>query len=297
MLTRRSTLLGLGAGLLPVSARAQAPVVIKLSATPGGSPVAGVSIGGHGSYRFLLDTGASMSLIRRKLAEDLKLREAQTELGRGLGGNDLATVFLADDVVFGDTFRMHHMALRGIDAIGTADIDGALSAGVVTALPAEFDFAAGELRYFPGGAPDLTGYLSIPAQWRSDSDASSRKIYVDLALDGVRLNALVDTGSAAGLYLSAASVRANRLWDKYADFRETEAQGTAGKVLHDRRVTGDRLDIGPVPCRNVPVILGNPAQVDALGAAGIDAILGMGVLRRFNLALPDHSSFYMKRGI
>jgi predicted aspartyl protease len=289
--------MGLGAALLPVSAYAQAPVVIKLSATLGGCPVARVAIGGHGPYRFLLDTGASMSLVQRKVAEDLKLREAQTELGRGLGGNDLATVFLADDVVFGDTFRMRHMALRGIDAIGIREIDGALSAGVVTAMPAEFDFAAGELRYFPGGAPDLTGYQSVPAQWRSESDASSRKIYVDVVLDGIRLNALVDTGSSAGLYLSAASVRANGLWDKYPAFRETEAHGTADKVLHDRRVSGDRLDIGPVNCRNVPVVLGNPAQVDAMGAAGIDAILGMGVLRHYRLALPDHSGFYMKPAV
>ncbi len=297
MLTRRNALLGLGACLVPVAAHAQTPVVIKLDATPRGCPVAGVTIGGHGPYRFLLDTGASMSLIRRSLGETLKLREAQNELGYGLGGTELHRVYLADDVVFGDTFRMRHMALRGIDTLPDPTQDGVLSAGVVTAAPAEFDFAAGELRYFPGGSPDLTGYQAVPAQWRSERDDTSRKIYVDLELDGVRLNALVDTGASAGVYLSAAFVRANKLWDKYPAFREIQARGVTDKVLNDRAVTGGRLIIGPVVRQSVPVVLGNPGQTDAMGALSVDAILGMGVLRHYSLALPDHSSFYMKPGV
>jgi len=297
MLTRRSSLLGLGAYLLPATARAQTAVVIKLDFTPHGCPIAGVTIGGRGPYRFLLDTGASMSLVRRSLGETLKLREAQNELGYGLGGTELHRVYLADDVVFGNAFHMRHMALRGIDSLPDPSQDGVLSAGVITATPAEFDFAAGELRYFPGGTPDLTGYQAVPAQWRSERDDTSRKVYVDLELDGARLNALVDTGASAGVYLSAASVRANKLWDRYPDFREIHARGVTDKVLNDRSATGGRLILGPIVRENVPVVLGNPGQTDAMGALNVDAILGMGVLRHYSLALPDHSSFYMKPGI
>ncbi len=298
MWTRRRTLLGLGASLLPVTAHAQASVIVKLSATSGGCPVAGLTIGGHGPYRCLLDTGAAMSLIRRSIGEDLKLHRAQNELGYGLGGTELHTVFLADDVVFGDAFHMRHMALRGAEQLIDQEIDGVLSAGVVTAAPAEFDFAAGALRYFPGSAPDLTGYQAVPAEWRSDTDDSSLKIYVEITIDGIALTALVDTGSNASLYLSAATVRANRLWDKYSTFHDVQMRGgVTGTVLNDRRVSGARLQMGPIIRDDVDVTLGNPRQIDALGTAGVDAILGMGVLRHYSLALPDHKRFYMKPAV
>ena len=280
MLSRRTIMTGAAAAaVVPGLARAQTPVRVPVTFSPAGTPFVSVVINGQGPYRFIVDTGADSHAIRDSLVAPLKLRFLTGTRYSGIGGTDASGFYTADDVVFGGALRQTKVLLQALPHL--APVDGLLSAGFLTDFPSELDYGAAEIRLYPAGRPDLSLYSPIPSAIETHDRRLSPRLLCDLSLDGVRLRALVDTGSEAELMLTPRVVGPHDLWDKYPQFRRAISEGVTGDRVAVRIVTMPDLRIGTIRVPSVKVSLLDPQSP----SAGYDAILGSRFLRHFSLAV------------
>jgi hypothetical protein len=111
-----------------LSLNLEARAAIRIQLIEGRPIVDGVFVNGHGPYRFLLDTAATLNHIEPQLAQSIGLRATwRTELTSSLGsrvvpGTDQAEVVLGDNKASAQKFvfagmEVVHQLTRGVDGI------------------------------------------------------------------------------------------------------------------------------------------------------------------------------------
>lgn len=289
MFSRRMVLGGVAAGIaLPSHAQPRAhprpDVITNRIALRGNRVWVDVSIGGRGPYRFIMDTGAVVSLIHERIAKDLSLRPIQPTRLVGVGGVEEFFVYEARDVVFGGGIRQASAvfaAPRREFRLGP-DAAGLLAAGVLTSVDTDLDFEAGEWRVYPGGRGDRVGLRPLPSRIdRRGNRGGSAYIYVDAVLGSQKLRLLADTGMPGTLSLSPAATRRSRLWNDTTPFAPMQAYGIGGAAKRGRTVRAATLKIGDIAFDRPLVSLADP-RADAM--AGMDGIIGLALLERINLS-------------
>ena len=273
------------AGLVaPGAALAAGARMFKASiALEGNRLLIAVGMNGKGPYIFMIDTGQYVSMIRPDLAKELKLPVQSYEATRGVGGKGRPfAMYLARDFVIGGGIRQSSVVLQDSFEFGyQQDIYGALAAGILTASDTDLDFDAGELRIYPDGRGDRTGYVAVDSEIpRADQpDRGSRKIMAKVQLDGRVLNCILDTGSPGTLLLGQSVARRLGMWDDrpYSPDRVRGIGGT-GPVARTTRATS--MTLGGVRAdRPLITALGNEL------ASGLDGIVGLAFIRRFNMSI------------
>ena len=253
---------------------------LPIEVTDSGLVVIGATIDCR-RLRFLVDTGAEVSAIRRDLVGPLHLMRIGR---RPLVGAD-ARLVLADyeahGVVFGGALTEPGVRLSAIPAPGP--YDGLMSCGFLTRSPSVLDYGAREIRLYPGGRLDLTGYAMIHARVARRLDLAPRFL-CPVSIDGLALSAMLDTGFETELFLNAGIVRRHGLWDRFAVHEEKTFHGMAGKRLVTRVVDMPDLRLSNIGRRSVRVTLADPAG-SGIPAIGADAaIIGASLLRHFAIA-------------
>lgn len=242
-----------------------------------------VSIGQHGPWPFVIDTGTNVNLIRTELARQLGLRTLGALNMRGIGGMVTESRFLGRNVRFGDMMVGDMMfAGQGAELRIHRAAMGALSAGVLTFADAELDFEALEWRIRPAGIEAGPGYEMLPSliqQARPGTGAAP--IFLDALIGGQSYRLQADTGSPAPLHLWPRAVRRSGLWDNGRPFAPVRPGGIGGDGDRGRVMRVGDVAIGGLRFPNLLAVVDNPRNASIHRE---DGLIGLPLLQRMNLS-------------
>lgn len=242
-----------------------------------------VSIGQHGPWPFVVDTGTNVNLIRTELARQLGLRTLGALNMRGIGGTVTESRFLGRNVRLGDVtvgdmmfagqgaeLRIHHAAM------------GALSAGVLTFADAELDFEAQQWRIHPAGIETRPGFEMLPSLIaRARPGTGAAPIFIDAVIGGQIYRLQADTGSPAPLHLWPRAVRRSGLWDNGRPFAPVRPVGVGGDGERARIVRVGDVELGGIRFPDMLAVADNPRNASLHRE---DGLIGLPLLQRMNLS-------------
>lgn len=281
LLSRRSLIAGLPALGFAHGAWAQAPAAGPLVGhfeIVRNRPWTSVFIQGQGPFRFVIDTGASISIIDPDLAARLQLPKLEDAQLQGATAERSVSMFASNRVVVAETLRQRGQVVFAAGNPG-GDFDGILPGSLFTGANAEIDFAAQEFRIFTSGPPDRTGFTRLPLV-PSATGGRDGRLVVQVRLDGRPVKLMVDTGGTGSVLLSGEYVGKNKLWDRYPKWASSRGQGIMD-AFDLRLVRARTLELGAARFDRPLVNLTDPFNPPGDGGEGV---LGMDVLRRFTLS-------------
>ena len=272
-------------------------------------PWAAVAINEKDPLAFLIDTGSNAFGITPAAASSLALPRFTSVVVQGAVGRTDAPLYLADKLVIGGGVREHDVVLAGMK-VGAYDlISGVVPIAKFGVMGLDFDRQLmlvaksldgspegyESLEVFPGG--DTFGSLNrLGANARDEGSVNQldQRPVIRAELDGSPIKLLVDTGSSASLFLRPDYVKSQGLWDHYPKAVEGSVRTVAATALV-RIARAGQLKIGRYLFQTPIVHLGNPADSDVDGNADFQGIIGMELLRRFNLINhPGRKKLYLK---
>jgi clan AA aspartic protease (TIGR02281 family) len=277
--------LALGAGTAAQAAcqlqtMAQFPIVMH-----GNEPLVEASINGQ-KVNFLLDTGASTTVITREAAERLGLHATYMEgvTFYGVGGSDAAQITTVHDLKIGaSTAHDIRMVVTG-HGFGSAGFVGLLGADFLMQADIELDLAGGFVRLFKakGCQGDEVVYWNKPyavAQLEPGEPQTVVGLFVDL--NGRKVRASLDSGSDRTIVTTVAARNAGVT----PHSANVIAAGTTVGVGHEQVATYvaefPTLSVGDETVRNVTIELGDifaAATDTSLGSHIAHQVMGDGML-------------------
>jgi predicted aspartyl protease len=215
---------------------------------------------------FILDTGATNSMVTPRLARSMGVKVSRTKQDPYRRATSLGR-----DVLFYVDTRRSDTAARG-------DFEfGVLGGDFLASYVVELDFAKKQVRFFdparfetPAAGGGSADEASLPLKIVSNRPA------LRASVDGHPIDLLIDTGAPNALMLSGAVAReADVAFTRVEDF---EIRGTVGNAEGH---AGDvaRLELGPFALEKVPAVVA-PNGFYNLGFPG-DSILGYDLLAQF----------------
>ena len=114
---------------------------MKIELREGVPIVDGVSVNGHGPYRFLLDTGASNTVLSAAVADSLGIPKGRVYTLSSAGGNVAATVrTLAALTVGSGHLQNVDVAVANFDLMKTMKVDGVLGGDYLRKFKVSIDY-------------------------------------------------------------------------------------------------------------------------------------------------------------
>ena len=248
-----------------------------------------VRINGGEPVRFMIDTGADGYVVDAGVAQQLGLKPSLPAEVAGVVSSKGVRGFWTPKIVIGDAFADQDVYMFGADFEDF--IKGALPGWLLQAYKSELDFQAGELRLYPSGGPDLTGYEAVKLIHRERVGAvgggalqpkriRDPQMLINVELDGHTLRVVLDTGAPSILTLFPYANRGLGLW-KQDGARDVGGAGVSG-AYRGRQVRADSLKIGGSEIKAPVVTLVDPTRTNYMD---VDGLLGLDALRRFNLSI------------
>lgn len=251
-----------------------------------GKPVIELAINGQGPYRFVVDTGASVTTFDRELIDELALSPtgkrrigdpsnpeayevAEYHVGGvGVGGLEL------------DGVSAVAMDLSALTGGGSAGLRGVLSVAALADFLVTLDFPNRQLRMSGGSLPEPDGATVLPLE---DADPKVPTVRVRLGDEVLSLH--LDTGSPGTITLP----------DRYAETLPLASKpvvvGTARLASRSLEIRSARMDGRATLGKHS---LDNP-QIDFIGLPVGN--LGMGLMRDFVITLDQrHDRIRIVRG-
>jgi predicted aspartyl protease len=235
-----------------------------------------VKVNGQGPYAFLVDTGASGSVISRELVDRLNITAHSRTTIHGLAGSQQADAVLIDTLQVGRrvrrAFPMSVLPGRPMGAAGLLGLEWLGTQGLI------LDFARKQMRLGSTLPMNDGRTISVPARTRRNG-----LTLIDGAVSSAHCLAFVDTGSSmtvGNLALLAVARRANAVSEDWVDI---ELVSATGQVFAGRLAALKTLSLGQMILRNVPVAFGPVHTFEYWGISAKPAILiGADVLRSFD---------------
>lgn len=175
-------------------------------------------INDEGPYPFIVDSAASGTLVFDNLTDRIALDRVESEgtiTIQASGGDIKAQVVeLGQLRMGGSSFDMPY-TLSFASGLDTEDETyGIVGADVLYRQPVGFALSEGVLHLYPEGEAinpdtDLTGnWFSVAMTLHDDAPRSAGFFWVDVALNGVTMPALIDTGAQRSTINTAAAIAA-----------------------------------------------------------------------------------------
>ncbi len=241
----------------------------------GGRPVVNVEIGGKGPFRFIVDTGATLTVINPGLQEELALPAAPGMQGVAPGGGPAHAILSIPEL------RIGQMVIRGLTAAAPPDNPwkgknmppGVLSGSSFPGYLLTFDYPRRRIRILKGelARPDSRSIFDYP-------DGSLLPT-VPIRVAGREIRAHLDTGSGHGLTLPSKLIKELPLAS------EPKEAGTARTYMGESPILSAKVK-GPIELGRFMLDMPEVSFADVRsGADASIANLGYEVLRDFVVTL------------
>jgi predicted aspartyl protease len=261
------------------------PAEIDNKLTIGGDAIAAREIGtsmgvevmvnGHGPYRFIVDSGADTSVVGVRIAHDLQLPLGTPVILNDMTGRNLVDRVKVDELDFGPStvtnLEVPALQEQNLGSDGVLGID----ALVQQRLMIDFEKRLVKVEDARTRTPHYPDEIVITA--RRDR---GQLILTRVRAAGVRLNAVVDTGSE--ITVGNLALRDKLLRKKPSVLSTATMVGVTGKTVVLQIAVIPELELGPVTLRNVPIAF---ADVPPFTVFGLDQepslLLGTDILETF----------------
>ena len=290
MFSRRGLITGLTASALLPGAALRAQGQGRAIATPIALQEdriwVAATIGGSRPLQFLIDTGATVSLIQERLARELDMRERGRVRLVGIGGAQNFLLYVGRDVAFSSGLVQHSVVFGAMppELVLGREAAGVFAAGLFTGSDSDLDFGRGEWRLYPDGRGARDGYRELPSSIEHvpGDERGSPYVVVNAALDGNGYRFLLDTGMPGQVLLWSAAARRSGLWNDAAPFAPERGRGIGGRGSRGRLVRAGTLRIGDFAFERPLVSLNDPSSYQR--ASFVDGIIGLNFLELLNLS-------------
>ncbi|HEY0312966.1 MAG TPA: retropepsin-like aspartic protease [Allosphingosinicella sp.] len=278
--TRRAVLHGLAAAALlrgTQSSAQAAPAATARVESVGRRLAVRAAVGGT-RLTLAIDTGGSDSLLRADVARALRLPTVgQRELHTG-GRAGAFEVVEARQIALDGTIGIgpQRFALAGPETELGDGIDGTLGGPFVRGHDHILDLDGGAWRFYAGGLPSMDGWTRIDG----GIVAGSPYLYAGATIDGRLFRLALDTGMPTATRLLPQATRRSGLL-------ASERWAPAAPQGRGRLVRATRLDLAGLTLDRPLVDLQTSGIERSVYG---DGLLGLPVLRRFNLAVDAHRS-------
>lgn len=291
---RREATLGLlaaGAALSPRPAWASVPdedepTQIAAGASRSSHMTAPVSINGRGPFNFLLDTGANVSCVSRRLAESLALAPGPPARVHTVVGVRERPSVVIEHLQVGRRNRrkVHAPALP----LSSPDVEGILGIDWLKGQRLVLDFKRQSIEITRSRVdePEPNRTVVVPARRRH-----GQLTIVDAEVSGRKISAIVDSGAQntlcnAPLRDLIRTVETRR--GKKEDPVYVRMESLAGEVFRGEQLYLPFLRLGGLHLGNVPVVFADMHVFDIWGLKDVPAIvLGMDLLTQFESVALD----------
>jgi predicted aspartyl protease len=242
-----------------------------------------VTIGEHGPFRFMIDTGAQATVLSRDLADRLELFERQPATLVGMASRARVETTSIEDLGLGSR-RFHIQTAPLVEGTYIGGADGILGVDSLQNQRVLLDFVREQI--LVADAEDLGGNrgyeIIVTARRRL-----GQLIITRAKLEGVSVSVIIDTG-AQGSIGNLALLEKLRNRRAVGEVTITDVNGAqlAGPAKIARELSLDRVSL-----RNFPVLFADSPPFNGLGLADEPAlILGMSELKLFRRVAIDFSS-------
>ncbi len=254
-----------------------------------------VQLNGRGPYALLLDSGA-VNFISPQVANELGLPLEDTDRGFGIGKRsviagetEIESVQIGNAVLHGQ--RFHVIALPYVMEHGFPEaIVGGIGYEFLRRIALRIDFAHSQLSMWDGTTFQYHGRgEAVPFT------LSGHVPVVNGNVDGTTGMFEIDTGAEDSLSLNTPFVKQNDIVSRYS----ARLYGFAGEGVGGREsayfVRVHTFKLGGIPVRSIVTELSQDTA-GATSESAIAGIVGMGVLKRFNIIFDyGHSQIYLER--
>jgi len=242
-----------------------------------------VRLNGQGPFHFILDTGAGGLVISTDVAQQLKLKIADSTEGQGVGektvreGNTQIAQIRIGDLQLTD-LECHVLDMSDAPQVfGTKRLDGIIGLPVFEHMVVKHDYVNRLLTF---SSPDKFNYTGngIIVHFERPQQIP----LVEAALDGVPGSFGVDTGARSSLLLYGPFCQQHKLQEKYdARLEGVTGWGIGGPVRSLLARAGE-LRIGDVIVRDLVVRL-STQKTGLTTSSGKAGLIGPDVLSQFNV--------------
>jgi hypothetical protein len=248
-----------------------------------------VSINGQGPFNFLLDTGANVSCVSAKVAQQLMLQQFETARVHTVVGARERPAVLIDHLQVGDRSRrsVHAAALPLTDGM-----DGVLGVDWLKGQRLELAFKPRGISITKSHADTTTeGKVVVPADRRL-----GQLTIVDADLSGHRISAMIDSGSQMTICNSRVRelvAAMDRRRGAETPVQQVRLESVVGEKFVGEMVYLPFMRLGGLTLGNVPVVFSDMHVFDLWKLHDKPAVvLGMDLLTQFDLVALDfgHSS-------
>jgi len=250
-----------------------------------GQPIVPVSVNGGVAVPFVVDTGASIHLIDRPLADRATMAGGRTVPLTGGGQATVDTRFV-DGVTLsagGLRWASQRAALAPIGYPEHKHFAGLLGAPILMAYAAEFAFTTHVLRlHDPARYRIPAGAVRIP--FELDEDLPIIHVTIDAGSGPIDARLMVDTGAATAIDLNRPFVEAHRLVDAMPDAAAQDRPAALGGTAPFLYATGRRATVGGLTFDRPRLGLSR-ATTGSSSRRERDGIIGTDLLRGFDMTV------------
>lgn len=260
---------------------ADPPAVVQTIPSPDSRVTIPIHIDGKGPWNFIIDTGAQRTVISRDLAQRLALNPATPVTVISMTGRSETPTVAIPTLGFGETVVNHIEApvleAQHLGAAGLLGLDG-LHAKRLT-----LNFRTGRMQISASRkAYRDPNAIIVEAQRRK-----GQLILLDSEVNGTKVSIILDTGTTISVGNSALMDRLVR------KKRAPDLLGTSFISVTGGEMTGqigqiDKVRMGRVTLRNIPVLFANAMPFQELGLQNKPALLlGIHALKAFDRVAID----------
>lgn len=244
-------------------------------------PIVPVQVNGGPTVPFVIDTGASVHLIDRELARQLKIADGRAARMSG-GGQSVVDVQVVDGVTIetsGLAWKAQRAAVAPLGYPDTKHFAGLIGAPILMRYAVQFDFRARTLRLIdPASYTPPPGAVLVPFELHEDLPIVHATI--DAGSGPIDARLMVDTGAGTFIDLNRPFVDAHRLVDTMTATAANDRPAAVGGTAPFLYAIGTRVTLaGRVFDR--PRLGLSRATTGSSARAERDGIIGTELLQQF----------------